>query len=118
LQRIDFSLLENDILDIISSTRAQVKDYIEIFKWFSGKSAIRDILYELNARNVHSQNEAHVQFVPTTPLKDFSSQDSTMLLEIMKTKSKPINKRRCFAVSFLLGAKLLEKVHVTTSVFI
>jgi hypothetical protein len=90
--------------------KAQAKNYIGVFKWFSRKSAIRDILYELNARNVHSQNEAHVQFVPTTPLKDFSSQDSKTLLEIMKTKSKPINKRSAPNLLGYVGKDSFERI--------
>lgn len=71
----------------------KVKDYIALFKWFSRQLAIKDILFELNRRNLDSQNGRHMQFVPSTPLKNFSRQDMVQLLEIMKTQSKPINKR-------------------------
>jgi len=86
------------------------KDFIGLFKWFSRKRAIGDILHELNSFNLDVQSEGSVQFVPSTPLKDFSSQAMKHLFEIMKNRSKPIKARSAGNLLGFVGRDNFERI--------
>jgi hypothetical protein len=104
----DFTELIEDCVRADPTIQAQA--FIDEFKWFARKSAKRNILSELNARNLHSENGRNVQFVPSTPLKNFSSQDLRLLLDIMKAKSKPITKRSAHKVLGCVGQETFENL--------
>lgn len=89
---------------------AQAKDFINLFKWFSRKAALRDILSELNMVNRDVGINGNVQFVPATPLKDFSEKNIKQLFEILKSKSKPIKKRSAANLLGFVGQYNFERI--------
>lgn len=85
---------------------AQLKDFIAMFRGFTGRKVIGEILQELNAANHDSQATA-LQFFPTSTLKDLPVQT---MFALMKAKTKPIKKRSIAAVLGLVGKEAFEQV--------
>jgi hypothetical protein len=109
----------NELFEDFARTEpeTQAKDFIGLFKWFSRKSAQRDVCLELNmikgtncTANVDSQTVGSVQIVPSTPLKDFSSQAIENLFDVMKSKSKPIHKRSIPSLLGFVGKENFERI--------
>ena len=88
----------------------QVKDFMGVFKWFARKSAVSNILFEVNSRNVHPENGKSLQIVLATSLKDLSSQDLKLLFDVMKSQSKPISKRSAPCMLGLVGEDNFERI--------
>jgi hypothetical protein len=99
-----FTELYEDFLR--TSPDAQLQDFIAMFRGFRRRNAVRDILQELGT----VQCTLPVQFVPTSTLKDLSSQHVEKLLAIMKAKSKPIGKRSIPAVLGSIGRDSLQNI--------
>jgi len=91
---------------------AQLKGFIAMFRGFSGRKAILEVLNE--ARKNYSVNvdsrTVEIQFLPTTPLKAFSDQAVKHLFSVMKTKSKLIEKRSIPSVLGCVGETAFKKI--------
>jgi hypothetical protein len=92
-----------------TSPDTQVKDFIEMFRGFSRKTAIRDILQEVNGPNVDAKAQK-MQFVPSSPLKDLSDHTVKRLFQVMKSRSKPISKRSIPDVLGCVGQEYFERL--------
>jgi hypothetical protein len=104
----EFEALFNDFIRVRPST--QLKELISLFRGFTRKSSIRDILHDLNeASNHDSGNEANMQFVPATPISGLSDADIMSLCRAMKKRSKTISKRSLPGVLGIVGEEQFEK---------
>jgi len=88
-----------------TSPDTQLKSFIAMFRGFSRKAAIRDILQGVNTSNVDVQ----CSLFPSSPLKDLSDQALKRLFVVMKSKSKPIGKRSAPDVLGCVGQENFEK---------
>ena len=78
-----------------------IKEFISIFRGFTGKPIIREILQEIGVNHDDSTIKKKLQFFPTTPLKDIRPLSVVQkLYAVMKAKSKPIENR---SIPFVLG---------------
>jgi hypothetical protein len=102
-----FSELYEDFLR--ASPETQIKEFIGLFRGFSGRKAIGEILQELNASNDDSEAKASVQFFPTSTLEQLSTNNVKALLQAMKSRTKPIGKRSIPAVLGLVGEANFER---------
>lgn len=90
---------------------AKLKDFISLFRGFTGKEVIGEILRELNdAVNHDSCTNGEVQFLPATPIRDLSEGAALTLFKIMKARSKPISKRSIKSVLGCVGQESFEKL--------
>jgi hypothetical protein len=92
-----------------TSPDSHLKNFIGMFRGFSRKAAIRDILHEVNGSNVDAEAQK-MQFVPSLPLKDLSDQAVRRLFSVMKGKSKAISKRSIPDVLGCVGQENFEKL--------
>jgi hypothetical protein len=90
--------------------RAQLKQFIAIFRGFTSKQLIREILQKLTASNRDSEANGEVQFLPTTMLSALAPSDVVNLYAIMKTTAKPIESRSIPSVLGSIGEEALTKV--------
>jgi hypothetical protein len=91
----------------------QLKQFIALFRGFSSKKIIGEILQELTATvnpNHDFQPNENVQFFPATLIKDLSEKTILTLFKIMKAKSKPISKRSIKSVLGCIGQSFFEKL--------
>jgi len=102
-----FQTLYDDFVRAAPET--PIKDFIALFRGLTAKNVIREILQELNAQNHDSETNGSVQFFPATPIKELTPRVSA-LFAIMKTHSKPIEKRSIPAVLGMVGEANLEKI--------
>jgi len=105
-----FQFLFEDFLKARPETK--LKDFIALFRGFTSKKIIGEILQKLSSANHDSQDSDGVQFFPTTPIRTLSRQMATRLYIIMKVMSKPIpkNKRSVRSVLGHVGKESLEKL--------
>lgn len=103
-----FQSLYEDFLRARPET--QLKEFIALFRGFTSKKVIGEILQKLNAGNHDSAGNSAVQFFPATPIKDLSKQQVTQLFAAMKSKAKPIAKRSIPSVLGIVGEKSFEKL--------
>jgi len=90
----------------------QLKEFVALFRGFTSKKVIREILQKLNSLNHDLRGDGSVQFFPATPIKELSKQIVTALFVIMKESSKPIpkNKRSIKAVLGCVEKESLERL--------
>lgn len=88
----------------------QLKQFIAMFRGFTSKKVIREILQKLNSVNHDSQANSAVQFFPATPMKDLPIKIVSKLFVAMKAKAKPISTRSVPSVLGVIGEDNLEKV--------
>ena len=103
-----FTALFQDFLRARPDT--QLKEFIALFRGFTGKKVIREILQKLNSVNHDCQENNTVQFLPATPLKDLPAQAVSKLFVVMKAKAKPIAKRSVNSVLGCVGEAAFEKI--------
>ena len=85
----------------------QLKEFVALFRGFTGKKVIREILHTFNESSNHdSQIEDAVHFSPSTLIKVLSQQDVERLYRILRARAKPISKR---STQHVLGCVGLER---------
>jgi hypothetical protein len=100
-----FETLFNDFLRARPET--QLKEFIALFRGFTGKNVIREILQDFNASNHDSES---VQFFPATPIRDISPKRVPELFSLMRLKAKTVSKRSIASVLGCIGEKAFEQV--------
>jgi hypothetical protein len=99
--------------DFVRATpETRIADFISLFRGFTGKKVIREILQKLSANNRDLQMNGSVQFLPSTSIKDMTEDTIPRLLEALKDKSKPVTKRSIPAVLGAVGKESFEKLRV------
>lgn len=101
-----FETLFNDFLRARPDTK--LKEFIAMFRGFTSKKVIREILQQLNRHNHDSEPIETVQFLPSTAIRDIPQAQVTLLFTIMKGMAKPISKRSIGAVLGCIGEKQFE----------
>jgi len=89
---------------------SQLKDFIALFRGFTAKRVIREILQELTVSNHDSAVNNGVQFFPTTALRAVPKNAVQNLYVLMKAKSKPIAKRSIPSVLTVVGKENFGKL--------
>ena len=89
---------------------APLKEFISMFRGFSSKKIIREILQKLGSGDHDSKGNQRLQFLPATPLKDLTKENVSQLFILMKNRAKPISKRSIPAVLGCVGEEAFEKV--------
>ncbi|HDQ06576.1 MAG TPA: hypothetical protein ENN36_07640 [Candidatus Bathyarchaeota archaeon] len=87
-----------------------LKDFIALFRGFTAKRVIREILQQLSVANRDSAVNGVVQFFPATVLRDVPKNTVQNIYAVMKGKSKPIAKRSIPAVLTVVGEENFEKL--------
>jgi len=89
---------------------AKLRDFIPLFRGFTSKKLVREILQELTvAVNHDSKLNENLQFLPSTPIQDLSENAVQTLFRIMREKAKPIGKRSVKSVLGCVGKESFEK---------
>jgi len=88
----------------------QLKEFIPLFRGFTSKKVIGEILQKLNSGNHDSQANDCLQFFPATPMKNLPNPKISQLFKTLKTKAKPIAKRSIPSVLGCIGEKTFEKI--------
>lgn len=89
----------------------KLKEFIALFRGFTSKKVIREILQKLNCSVNHdSQVNSSVQFFPSTPIKDMPRRVVSKLFAIMKAQAKPIGKRSIPSVLGVVGKDAFERI--------
>jgi len=100
-----FETLFNDFIRARPDT--QLKEFIAMFRGFTAKGIIREILQKLNASN-HDSKNGSVQFFPATTIRDMPREKVRELFKIMRETAKPISKRSIGSVLGCVGEKAFE----------
>jgi hypothetical protein len=103
-----FEALFEDFLRVKPET--PLKELIALFRGFTAKKIIGEILQKLNSANQDFRGHGSVQFFPATPMKDLSKQAVSELFAIMKAQAKPIAKRSIPSVLGVVGEGCFEKL--------
>lgn len=103
-----FKVLFEDFLRVKLETR--LKEFISLFRGFTSKKIIREILQELGSTNHDSWKKPHVQFFPATSIQELSVGAVAEFYRVMKAKAKPIAKRSIASVLGLVGEESFEKL--------
>jgi len=101
-----FEILFNDFLRARPDTK--LKELIALFRGFTAKKVIREILQKLSSSNHDSGNEGSVQFFPATPISEVSQTNIIQLFHILRAKAKPISKRSIGSVLGCVGKETFE----------
>ncbi|RLI43212.1 hypothetical protein DRO69_09515 [Candidatus Bathyarchaeota archaeon] len=88
----------------------KLKEFISLFRGFTSKKVVGEILQKLNSSNHDSQGNGSVQFFPATPIKNLSEKKIIALFKVLKARSKPIGKRSIRSVLGCVGKDSFEKV--------
>lgn len=102
----EFQTLFNDFLRARPNT--QLKEFIALFRGFTGKKVIKEILQKLNSSNHDSEPIETVQFLPATAIRDVPQAEVRQLFIIMKGMAKPISKRSISSALGCIGEKQFE----------
>ena len=89
---------------------AQLKQFIVIFRGFTSKEVIREILQKLGVSNHDSEAASSVQFLPATTLSTLRPSDVAALYAIMRSMAKPIETRSTPSVLGCVGKETFEKI--------
>jgi hypothetical protein len=103
-----FTDLYEDFLRACPET--QLKEFIGMFKGFTGRKIVREILQVFNQTVNHDSQNGGVQFFPTSQLKELSQQQIRALFAVMKCAAKPVSKRSIPAVLGTVGEEAFRKV--------
>lgn len=107
--RKQFVFLSEDFVRARPET--QFKEFVSIFRGFTAKKVIREILQKLNGNVNHDcQNISGVQFFPVTPMRDLPKRDIERLHDIMKGLAKPISKRSIPKVLGFVSEEQFDKI--------
>jgi hypothetical protein len=98
-------ILFNDFLRARPST--QLKEYLSLFRGLTSKTKHRQILRELSASG---NQDSHMQFLPSTPIRDVPPRIVATLHEKIKSKTRPISKRSVPGVLGIVGEETFELV--------
>ena len=103
-----FESLLNDFL----RARPDIKlgEFIALFRGFTGKKVIREILQKLNASNHDSGADRSVQFLPATLLRDMPQKRVPELFGLMKLKARTVSTRSIASVLGCVGEKAFEQL--------
>ena len=102
----EFDSLFKDFLRVKPDTK--LSEFMALFRGFTGKKVIREILQKLNASNHDSETTSSVQFFPATPMSELALNMVASLYKILKDMSKSISKRSIPSVLGYVGEKQLE----------
>ena len=89
---------------------AKLKDLIPLFRGFTSKKLIWEILQELTAVNHDSQTNENVQFLPATPIGQLSENAVLTLFKIMKVRCKRIGRRSVKSGLGFVGEEAFERL--------
>ena len=103
-----FETLFNDYLRVRPDT--QLKEFIALFRGFTGKKVIRETLQDFNVYNHDSETNNSVQFLPSTSIKDVPQKRVSQLFSVMKAKAKTVSTRSIASVLGCVGQKVFERV--------
>lgn len=85
-------------------------DFISLFRGFTAKKIIREILQELNAAVNHDSQSVYLQFFPSIPIKDLTKEAVLELYRVMRSKAKPVSWRSIPQVLGSVGEAAFEKL--------
>ena len=88
----------------------QLKEFFALFRGFTAKETVREILHILRDSANHDSQTETQQFFPTTVIEDLSPTDVETLYHGLRSKSKPISNRRMGYVLGHVGKKQFEAV--------
>lgn len=88
-------------------TETQLKEFIPLFRGFTSKKIIGEILQALNH---DCSGETDVQFFPATRLHDLPAAKRSVLFQAMRGMAKPISKRSVPSALGVVGEESLEKI--------
>ncbi len=88
----------------------QLKEFVSLFRGFTSKNVIREILQNLNSANHDSRKNPRVQFLPATPIQELSTGAVSELFRMMRVKAKPIAKRSIGSVLGFVGEESFERI--------
>ena len=103
-----FLNLYEDFLRVKPET--QLKQFIALFRGFTAKKVIREILQNLGSQNHDSGANGDVQFFPTTPMSGLVKPIMSKLFRELKARGKPIAKRSVPSVLGCVGEKAFEQL--------
>jgi len=103
-----FETLFNDFLRARLET--QLKEFIALFRGFTAKKIIREILQKLNAQNHDFENVDPIQFFPSTPIRDVPQKKLLELYVIMRVLAKRISTRSISSMLGCIGQKEFEQL--------
>ena len=88
----------------------QLKEFISLFRGFTSKKIIGEILQKINSDNHDSGGNSAVQFFPATPIRDLPKENVSKIFAAMRSKAKPISKRSIPSVLGVVGEESFEEV--------
>jgi len=88
----------------------QLKEFVALFRGFTSRKVIGEILQKLNSENHDSGENSAVQFFPATHIKDLPKENVSKLFAAMRSKAKPISKRSISSVLGVVGEESFEEV--------
>lgn len=103
-----FQSLFEDFLRAKPETR--LRDFISLFRGFTSKKVIGEILQNLGSGNHDSRKNPRVQFFPATPIQELSTGAVSELFSLMRAKAKPIANRSIGSVLGFVGEESFEKI--------
>jgi len=104
-----FSELAQDF--VRGRPETQLKEFIPLFRGFTSKKLIGEILQELNGALNHDYNgKEDVQFFPATRLHDLPATKQSVLFQTMRRMAKPISKRSVPSALGVVGKESFEKI--------
>jgi len=103
----EFGALFHDYLRARPDT--PLRDFISLFRGFTAKDRIGEILQDLNSSRNHDSHRADVQFFPATPISLLHEADVAGLFHTMKGRAKPISKRSIPQVLGTVGQEAFER---------
>jgi len=89
----------------------KLSELLALFRGFTGKKVIKEILQKFNASNHDSGSGEAVQFFPATFLRDIPQKRVPDLFRILKQQSKAISTRSIASVLGCVGEKAFEQLH-------
>jgi len=97
--RKQFEALFEDFLR--ARPEAPLKEIIALFRGFTSKKIIGEILHDLNSHNHDCRKNGNLQFFPVTPIEKLSREAIARLFDSLRARAKPIGKR---SIPSILGA--------------
>jgi hypothetical protein len=103
-----FQSLYEDFVRV--TPEAQLKEFIPLFRGFTSKKLIGEILQKLNSGNHDSGRNSTVQFFPATAIKDLPKEGVAKLFAAIRARAKPVAKRSIPSVLGVVGEKSFESL--------
>ena len=92
--------------------KTQLKEFLSLFRGFTAKKSIREILQILSDSPNHDSQTEKMHYFPTTLIRDLSPSDVEKLYYVLQTKAKPVSKRRIANVLGCVGEVQFEALMV------